>query len=240
MITDARLEAMADALVAVPGVRAVALGGDGRARLAVGSALPAVGSRLGGRAAVGAASYHHHVTLDDLRDRVEQLYQATEPAVWADPHPDREPTDDEYSQLTDPERYGISHRRTLAWLRACVELLGASVPPGLPDDLTEVREQRLTLASPRPGTLPIVVDLKVTELPWVSFGVQGSEPMESAPGCGCDACDDGSAGVLVEVDRWFDQVLGGELVWLQGGPASMPASRSPPRAAGRAAPCPSR
>ncbi|NYD59482.1 hypothetical protein BKA08_003720 [Nocardioides marinisabuli] len=37
---------------------------------------------------------------------------------WADPHPDREPSDEEYSRVSDPRKWPLEGARALAWTAA--------------------------------------------------------------------------------------------------------------------------
>lgn len=58
--------------------------------------------------------------VDTLRDAVERTYAAGPLAdiSWPDPHSDREVADEEYSRVTDPERYRVIGARTAAWCAA--------------------------------------------------------------------------------------------------------------------------
>lgn len=156
--------------------------------------------------------------MDDLRSRVAELYAATEPASWPDPHADREAAQEEYSRVTNGERWVIVQARTVAWLRACVELLGARIEPTLPAELPVTSEQRWTMTSPLPGTLPIHVRMVTGEYPMADLGVDAEVTLVEAPGmsCACDACDHGSETELELVDSFFERVLPGSLVQLVG------------------------
>ena len=58
-------------------------------------------------------------SLAELMDSVDAAFAAsstTEP--WADPHPDRQPSDDQYSRVTDPGKWRILGERVDAWFAA--------------------------------------------------------------------------------------------------------------------------
>lgn len=60
---------------------------------------------------------------------VSRVFAETDAArlTWPDPHPDRQPADEEYSRCLDPGKYQIIGARADAWLRALAELGLASV-----------------------------------------------------------------------------------------------------------------
>src|SRR5690606_41736561 len=59
----------------------------------------------GGRTVVPVAS------VDRVRERVEAAYQRLDLPAWPDSHPDgASPSDEEYSPVTDPDRYRIVPR----------------------------------------------------------------------------------------------------------------------------------
>lgn len=159
------------------------------------------------------------MTMDDLLARVDGLYRASNPPAWSNPHADRDASPEEYSRVTDPDRWGIVQLRTLAWLHAVAELLDAEVEPSLPPIAMPAPVGWLEVRSPRPGTLPVHVHFDRDVLPQARLAFAEPENLIwDAPGgsCACDACDHGSDDELEVVDRFFDRVLTGSLVSLRG------------------------
>lgn len=169
------------------------------------------------------------VSLSELQARVAVGYDRLGLPSWPDPHGNGAPRDEEYSRVTEPERYRIVHARAQVWANTLGELPGVTVEPLASGPLDADgrlgrfdRGRRLT--SPRPGTLPLLLlerdaplsglDTSLTVL-HVSV-VRPEVGLAMLPYCGCDACDTGSADLLRAVDEAIGNVVGGPFVALRG------------------------
>lgn len=170
--------------------------------------------------------------IEELQAAVEERYAALGMPAWPSPRPDdREPTEAEYSRVTDPGRYRIVHARARAWAGVLQEHLGAGAVPldgvgsrAARPDLPPVVTRAVRLAAARPGTLPLV--LVESDLPQdgepdplavlVVAVADPSVEVTTVPDCGCDACDSGSGDLLEAVDDAVRQVVGGPFVALRG------------------------
>lgn len=161
--------------------------------------------------------------MDTICGAVAEAFVATGAgtAAWPDPHPDRQPADDEYSRCLDPARYRIVTARAQAWLHALCDLgLAATVPV---EDLSSAWRDDAPHGPPmtraqwlvphRADAIPLLVC-------YGSFGGAadnavilgaGAPAVEiaSVPDCGCDACDSGSADLLDELDGHVLDVISG-------------------------------
>lgn len=170
------------------------------------------------------------VVLGELAARVAASYGKLAMPTWPNPHPGMTPArEEEYSRVTDPERYGIVHARARAWSAHLGELPGVRVETLAPAPLdAEGRMGRfdrgVRLASPRPGTLPLLLlerDAPVPDhaAPLAVLHVSVARPevaVTMQPYCGCDACDTGSDDLLDAVDQAIGSVVGGPYVALRG------------------------
>lgn len=167
--------------------------------------------------------------MNRLRERVLESYGQMNLPSWPDPHPGMSaPADEEYSRVTDPGRYRIVHERARAWAAS----LG--LVPGVEKQVLDLTtqgadgpgwhfERGLRLASGRPGTLPLLL-LESDARPGAVGSTAGLRisvvrpelELLTVPGCGCDACDDGSDFLLREIDDTIGQVVGGPFVMLRG------------------------
>ncbi|RUQ45316.1 hypothetical protein D8M15_03670 [Micrococcus sp. HSID17228] len=69
-------------------------------------------------------------TLPRLRTEVARRYAALDLPTWPAPHPDgAPPREEEYSRVTDPQRYRIAGARALVWAEVLAEA-GAAVVDG--------------------------------------------------------------------------------------------------------------
>ena len=144
-------------------------------------------------------------------------------ARWEDPHPDRRPSEEEYSRLTNPQKWRILRARAEAWLKALDTGGLAEIDP----DAAVVWEEQpradvvgVQRASPRgSGAIPLT-------FAWTRFdGATGvvigvGDPVvvvELVPDCGCDACDSGSQAVLDVLDEYVLGVVTGEYRRLRRG-----------------------
>lgn len=143
-------------------------------------------------------------------------------ADWPDPHPGgAAPADDEYSRVTDPERYRLLAVRADAWVEA-VTAAGLGVAERVdPASVAWAGEQHLspartTVVRGVPGTQPLVVGLLQDET-FVQVGVgDPAELLDRQPDCGCDACDTGSVDLLETVDSAFILALSGGVYVVRG------------------------
>ena len=139
-------------------------------------------------------------------------------APWADPHPDRSPGDEEYSRLTNPQRWRIIGARAEAWFVA-LEAAGLAIvkrsdvinwatTPGpvisRTDRLVPLAVQAIPLVLARSG-LGDVDDAGVV----LGVGDPAVE-IERFPDCGCDACDSGSQDELENFDAHLIGVVTGK------------------------------
>ena len=160
-------------------------------------------------------------TLQRLRSEVARRYAALGLPAWPDPHPDgAPPREEEYSRVTDPQRYRIAAARARVWAEVLAEAGAVVVPDpvrGIPLD----EAGRADLAAPVDRALrvapPAGVDgaspwwLLETDVPQdddggvlpvlrVAVGAPG-QVHALLPDCGCDACDPGSDELLEAVDQ---------------------------------------
>jgi len=151
---------------------------------------------------------------DRLLHEVDRAFEVTGAATpgWPDPHPDRNPGNDEYSRVTDVGKYRILDARVDAWVAALeaagiarsVEVSAEPWVAGLRPPADHGRVRRLEPAAA--GGLCLV--LATTLVDGRPFGLDvgtaraGEAPAVLAvvPDCGCDACDSGSVDLLTELD----------------------------------------
>lgn len=79
------------------------------------------------------------VTLDELQAQVAASYDRLDLPSWPDPHPgSASPREEEYSRVTEPERYGIVHARARMWANRLGDVPGVEVetlaPAALDDE----------------------------------------------------------------------------------------------------------
>lgn len=161
--------------------------------------------------------------LSELLHDVDRAFEVTgaDTPGWPDPHPDRDPLEEEYSRVTDPGKYRILGARVDAWTRALAEAGLAEIEDAPADEwiggrrpasgLVRVRRLRPL----RPGGLSVL--LATTLVDGAPFGLdvglarEGERPVLLAmvPDCGCDACDSGSADLLRSLDDWVLTVARG-------------------------------
>jgi len=156
-------------------------------------------------------------------DRAFEVTGADTPG-WPDPHPDRNPRNDEYSRVTDVGRYRILDARVEAWvtvLQAAGIARSVEVPAepwvaGLRPPTDHLRVRRLEPVAA--GGLRLVVATTLVDgRPFgldVGTACAGEVPalLAVVPDCGCDACDSGSADLLTELDGWVLTVARGGVV----------------------------
>lgn len=100
--------------------------------------------------------------VDEAFDR-----RAADLPRWADPHPDRMPFDEEYSRVTDPERWRIVPARAEAWCEAAVALgagtLQRDVAVRWATDVRMPFERVDRLVPRRPDAVPLVLGYSAFE-----------------------------------------------------------------------------
>ncbi len=137
-------------------------------------------------------------------------------APWPDPHPDRSPSDEEYSRLSDPGRWRIIGARTDAWLVALVDAGLAMVERRVQPGPVVSRTDRIVPFAT--GALPLVVSrsqLGNVDDAGVVLGVgDPSVRVTWLPDCGCDACDSGSQDELDRLDDHLGSIVSGAFRWL--------------------------
>jgi hypothetical protein len=156
------------------------------------------------------------VRREALLAAVEEAFERTALGLrrWDDPHPDRAPTDDEYSRCLDPAKWSIIVARAEAWVEALETVGLADVERGATVEWAREHSRAMTWDSidvlrPRGGGLPLVFAYRswgdCIDLNAVTIGA-GAPVVEvsAAPGCGCDACDHGSE---MELRAFDDAVL---------------------------------
>ncbi|WP_329792807.1 DUF6226 family protein [Lentzea sp. DG1S-22] len=161
-------------------------------------------------------------TVDEVLAEVAARYRTREPRSWPAPRPAGEsPREEEYSRLTDPDRYRVVHLRSRAWADTLVARADAVIAPvpSYPTSENHTSGRGARLASRRPGTLPLfLLEHDVRQAggaPLPALDIAVAEPgnvVASHPDCGCDACDTGSAGLLEAIDRTMTAVVAGPYV----------------------------
>jgi hypothetical protein len=170
------------------------------------------------------------VRLGELQAQVAVSYDRLGMPSWPNPHPGMtSPREEEYSRVTEPERYGIVHARARVWAHGLADVPGVEVetlaPAPLDDEGRLGRFDRgVRLTSPRPGTLPLLLLERDVRLPALEASlavlrvsvVQPEVALAMLPDCGCDACDWGSDDLLRAIDQAIGNVIGGPFVALRG------------------------
>jgi hypothetical protein len=170
------------------------------------------------------------VRLGELQEQVAVSYDRLGMPSWPNPHPGMaSPREEEYSRVTEPERYGIVHARARVWADRLGDVPGVEAetlaPAPLDDEGHLGRFDRgVRLTSPRPGTLPLL--LLERDVRWSGLEaslavlhisvVQPEVALAMLPDCGCDACDLGSDDLLHAIDQTIGAVVGGPFVALRG------------------------
>lgn len=168
------------------------------------------------------------VTERELIARVHTAFSITGKgsSSWPDPHPHRNPRDEEYSRVSDPSKWRIIGERADAWLVALVETGLASVDTTTPipwrrSPGTDLLRSALIVPH-APTALPLIIArsrIGTVDDAGVTLGVGvPAVCIGWIPDCGCDACDSGSQDVLDELDSLILRVVSGESwrVWFSG------------------------
>jgi hypothetical protein len=167
------------------------------------------------------------IDIDTVRGAVADAYAASGnwPA-WPDAHllPDgtrRESFDEEYSRVSDPQKYRVVGGRVDGWVTALtalglaeLETVDASVfaDPSAALDPVQV----LRLRPYREGAIPLLFAVRSVLAERDNVVLGAGEPaaavVDRNPDCGCDACDSGSAALLEVLDDGVLDVVRGDLV----------------------------
>lgn len=172
--------------------------------------------------------------FDDLLADVDRAFKTTgaETQGWPDPYPDREPPDETYSRCLDPGKYQILHARVEAWVnvlaaRGIATATDVAASPWI-DGVREAdqvaRVRRLTPTRDRGLRLLLAYTLVEGEPFGVDVAIaRPGDPetrtvlLDTAPDCGCDHCDSGSADLLDVLDGWVLTVARGGVVHARAG-----------------------
>lgn len=178
--------------------------------------------------------------LVELLDAVEARFDTHDghSLEWPDPHSDpsdalayRAPADDEHSRVTHPERFDILEVRVSAWLDTAQERGLAQVATRAGDadshgadgraDADAISPSQVWIATPLNGGPPMRIAVWRSTGDGLMLEVGLGDPavtLVRVPDCGCDACDDGSASLLEELDRAILAIVDGcvEIVMNKG------------------------
>ncbi|WP_277754330.1 DUF6226 family protein [Pseudactinotalea suaedae] len=158
-----------------------------------------------------------------MRAAVDRTYGAGPLAhvSWPDPHPEHEVADEEYSRVTDPERYRIVGARADAWVETLTSLgLAAAASVPVPTGWRTSADAATLLRPHAPGAQPLLLVLSdLDAVPGCVLTLGAGEPPvavgHGAPDCGCDACDSGSEDLLRALDDEILAVVGGGFVHIE-------------------------
>jgi hypothetical protein len=161
--------------------------------------------------------------LAALQAEVATRYARLGLPSWPDPHPAMAaPRDEEYSRVTEPERYTVGHARARVWSELLAEQSGIAVTPLAPvpldpDGHPKTFDRGVRITSSRADTLPLLLLERDEPLPALQVSAVRPEiALDRQPYCGCDACDDGSDHLLDAIDAAIGRTIGGPLVLLRG------------------------
>lgn len=171
-----------------------------------------------------AALLPNHVS--ELLDDVESAFAITGAGTpsWSGRPVDQAPAEDEYSRCLDPGKFRILRSRIDAWVTVLVERGWAQLSRdrsiasrGAHEKSQTTLVLRPTAAAEAEGAVPLAFHVYDSTDPEATLNVEvcaGEKPFVLAelPGCGCDACDSGSAWLLEELDQWALSVVDGSLV----------------------------
>jgi hypothetical protein len=140
---------------------------------------------------------------------------------WDDPHEHRDIADEEYSRVSEPERYAVVGARARSWIEALEALeLGTAQNVEAPRWAHGPTDARAVLVTPeKADALSILVVMGSAEgiEDAVALGVgDPSVLIAMEPFCGCDACDSGSDNLLTAIDDMFIGIMNGEFLYAEG------------------------
>ncbi|ROS52489.1 DUF6226 family protein [Frigoribacterium sp. PhB118] len=161
--------------------------------------------------------------IHDLLAEVTQRFTAHPSGAtrWDDPHEHRNIADEEYSRVSDPERYAVVGARARSWIDALKALELATAQdveaPPWPYGPTDARAVLVTPV--RAGALSMLVVLGSMEGIEDAVAVGVGDPavlIGMEPFCGCDACDSGSDYLLSAIDDLFTGIIDGSFLYAEG------------------------
>ena len=152
-------------------------------------------------------------TIADVRTEVDRVFDALNAPSWPDPHADNQiAAEEEYSRVTDPQRYRALVLRLQAWQQALSTLCDVGV-----DTMAKGEDQlQQRWSSPHGNTLPLHVSVVTfDQVPFVGLSVTSdADPFDIVPDCACDACDSGSQDLLAVLDDDMTALVDGSLVFI--------------------------
>jgi hypothetical protein len=169
---------------------------------------------------------------------------------WPDPHARTRgslepamPREEEYSRCTDPGKYRIVGARADAWVQALTGL-GLATVEDVTGDAADYEtgprfppDRAVRLRPVHAGAVPLLLGYRaLQDAPEAIVDISAGEPavpVETLPDCGCDACDSGSEGLLIELDRPLMAVVAGDFVHVTTPRGVVTATRSGWSASGR-------
>lgn len=161
--------------------------------------------------------------IHDLLAEVTQRFTAhpSGGTRWDDPHEHRDISDEEYSRVSEPERYAVVGARARSWIKALESLeLGTAQNVEAPPWAYGPTDGRAVLVTPvRAGALSILVVLGSTEGIEDAVALGAGDPsvlIRMEPFCGCDACDSGSDNLLTAIDALFTGIIDGSFLYAEG------------------------
>lgn len=140
---------------------------------------------------------------------------------WYDPHEHRDISDEEYSRVSEPERYAVVGARARSWIDALKALeLGTAQNVEAPPWAYGPADARAVLVTPvTANALPVLIVLGSTEGTEDAVALGVGDPavlIGTEPFCGCDACDSGSDNLLSAIDDLFTGIIDGSFLYAEG------------------------
>jgi hypothetical protein len=136
---------------------------------------------------------------------------------WNDPHEHSDVADEEYSRVSEPERYAVAGARAMSWVDALVGLQLATARNVATYGPADARAVLVTAVAPDALAILVVMgSMEGVDDAVVALGVGdpavliGMEPF-----CGCDACDSGSDDLLTAIDDMFTGIMDGGLLYAE-------------------------
>lgn len=162
----------------------------------------------------------------DLLDEVEAVFVITgaRTPAWEGRPVDQPPVEEEYSRCLDPGKFKILQSRIDSWATVLTERGWAQLSTDRSSERRGEHEHSQTTIALRPtaeaqarGAVALTFHVYDSTDPEATLNVEvsaGDPPyvVAEVPGCGCDACDSGSAWLLEELDQWTLSVVDGSLV----------------------------
>lgn len=166
------------------------------------------------------------VTVSELQSRVASDFARLDLPAWPNPRPGMaSPREEEYSRVTDPQRYRVVHARARVWAAVLQDALGVDVetlaPAAAGGGLPAGFDRGVRIVPRRPDALPLLLlerDAPSGEATLAVLEIAVVRPditVETLPDCGCDACDTGSDNLLDAIDAAIGHVVEGPFVVLR-------------------------